>query len=65
MAESGTPQAQQGYSLRVRRSAARAAVAASRNTGRPVDPRVKRIAELTDDEVAAIDAGRQTLDLTG
>lgn len=31
--------------LRVARAAAQAAVAASRNTGRPVDPRVKELAE--------------------
>lgn len=36
-------------SLAVRRAAARAAVAASKKTGRPVDPRVLALAE-TDDE---------------
>ena len=32
-------------SLAVRKAAAEAAVAASRRTGRPVDPRVKKLAE--------------------
>lgn len=32
-------------SLRVARAAAQAAVAASKKTGRPVDPRVKALAE--------------------
>lgn len=32
-------------SLRVARAAAQAAVAASKKTGRPVDPRVKELAE--------------------
>jgi hypothetical protein len=32
-------------SLEVRKAAARAAVAASKKTGRPVDPRVKKLAE--------------------
>lgn len=31
--------------LEVRKAAARAAVAASKKTGRPVDPRVKELAE--------------------
>jgi hypothetical protein len=35
-------------SLRVRIAAARAAVAASEKTGRPVDPRVKELAEMYD-----------------
>jgi hypothetical protein len=38
-------QAQQ-RSLDVRKAAAKAAVAASEKTGRPVDPRVKELAEL-------------------
>lgn len=33
------------WSLEVRKAAAQAAVAASKNTGRPVDPRVKALAE--------------------
>jgi hypothetical protein len=33
-------------SLRVRIAAARVAVAASAKTGRPVDPRVKKLAEM-------------------
>ncbi len=34
-------------SLAVRIAAARAAVAASKKTGRPVDPRVRELAEMT------------------
>lgn len=37
-------------SLRVRRAAAQAAVAASANTGRPVDERVRALAEGRDEE---------------
>lgn len=41
-----TPDPQpQGRSLSVRKAAAKAAVAASKKTGRPVDPRVKELAE--------------------
>ncbi len=36
----------QQRSLAVRKAAAKAAVAASEKTGRPVDPRVKELAEL-------------------
>jgi hypothetical protein len=35
----------EGRSLAVRKAAAKTAVAASEKTGRPVDPRVKKLAE--------------------
>ncbi len=46
MATQETPDQKAGQgSLRVARAAAQAAVAASKKTGRPVDPRVKALAE--------------------
>lgn len=39
-----TPQAGKSYSLSVRKAAARAAVTASKKTGRPVDPHVAKLA---------------------
>ena len=42
-----TPSGKPKHSLRVRILAARAAVTASKRTGRPVDPRVKELAELS------------------
>lgn len=40
-----TPPAGKTYSLSVRKAAARAAVTASKKTGRPVDPRVAKLAD--------------------
>ncbi|BBN46846.1 hypothetical protein MAHJHV58_19000 [Mycobacterium avium subsp. hominissuis] len=42
--DNNTPKVEQ-RSLAVRKAAAKAAVAASEKTGRPVDPRVKKLAE--------------------
>lgn len=43
---SSSTQRRPARSLRVRKAAARVAVAASAKTGRPVDPRVKALAEM-------------------
>lgn len=40
-----TPPAGKTYSLSVRKAAARAAVTASKKTGRPIDPRVAKLAD--------------------
>lgn len=40
-----TPPAGKTYSLSVRKAAARAAVTASKKTGRPVDPAVAKLAD--------------------
>jgi hypothetical protein len=45
MAVKVTPTYEPRWSIEVRRAAAQAAVAASKITGRPVDPRVKELAE--------------------
>jgi hypothetical protein len=45
MAEQSTPKPQPRWSIEVRRAAAQAAVTASKITGRPVDPRGKKLAE--------------------
>lgn len=39
-----TPRSGKGYTLSVRKAAARAAVTASKKTGRPVDPDVAKLA---------------------
>ena len=49
MAVKVTPTYQPSWSIEVRRAAAQVAVAASKITGRPVDPRVKKLAEEADE----------------
>ena len=49
MAVKLTPTYQPRWSIEVRRAAAQAAVAASKKTGRPVDPRVKQLADEADE----------------
>lgn len=57
------PQKVEQRSLAVRKAAAKAAVAASEKTGRPVDPRVKKLAEIADprDLGGQVPLGRQAV----
>jgi hypothetical protein len=48
MTDKAAPEPEYALPIRVRRAAAQAAVAASKKTGRPVDPRVRKLAEEAD-----------------